>query len=437
MKRSLSLLAVVLLAFPMTSRAEPVYREIPFVKNVALGVPGTYTFRFSLWDAADPASPTGTMLWSESKKIRLTSPTLKHVLGSVDKTGNPLEPAYFTRQLWVQVERWNPITSTGVILGRRTKLTIVPYALASEAVPSGSLTSEEILDGSVTAADLADGTALAEILDDDGAGSGLDADLIDGRHAADLDAAYVDAGEPNSITVGMVADGAVTKPKLSAAGGTTGQVLSTNGTNLQWISPQNGDVTGVTAGSGLTGGGTAADVTLDVGQGTGILVSADTVSVDTSAIQRRVTASCADGAVRAIGSDGSVTCARETNVWHVEGAQYLYLASNTIVRELTVPGRLGTYVVTASGTLENNSDAHTRCSLTTGTAVEDGYRFDAWNSLYTEFPFSTTRAFTYACTSPPCYLPTELTFRLICTRPGGTAGNGRAVNASMVVMWFE
>jgi hypothetical protein len=36
----------------------------------------------------------------------------------------------------------------------------------------------------VPAANLADGAALAEILDDDGSGSGLDADLLDGQHAA-------------------------------------------------------------------------------------------------------------------------------------------------------------------------------------------------------------------------------------------------------------
>lgn len=38
--------------------------------------------------------------------------------------------------------------------------------------------------GVVTATMLADGAALAEILDDDGHGSGLDADLLDGQHAA-------------------------------------------------------------------------------------------------------------------------------------------------------------------------------------------------------------------------------------------------------------
>jgi hypothetical protein len=46
---------------------------------------------------------------------------------------------------------------------------------------TNSITSAMISDGAVTSSDLEDGAALAEILDDDGSGSGLDADMLDGQ----------------------------------------------------------------------------------------------------------------------------------------------------------------------------------------------------------------------------------------------------------------
>ncbi len=53
-----------------------------------------------------------------------------------------------------------------------------------------------------------------------------------------------------------------------------------DGSNITGIA---GDIEGVTAGSGLTGGGTTGTVTLNVGEGTGILANPDNVSVDMSA----------------------------------------------------------------------------------------------------------------------------------------------------------
>jgi hypothetical protein len=71
-----------------------------------------------------------------------------------------------------------------------------------------------------------------------------------------------------TVSNAQIADGSVTKPKLSAPGGSAGQVLGTDGSNLQWQSAGGaGTVTQVNTGTGLTGGPITSSGTVSIANG--------------------------------------------------------------------------------------------------------------------------------------------------------------------------
>jgi hypothetical protein len=87
------------------------------------------------------------------------------------------------------------------------------------------------------------------------------------------------ANSTSGIDKVIVANLVPTSVFANGSTGSSGDLLFSNGSAVYWGAAPAGGITSVTAGSGLTGGGSFGGITLDVGTGNGISVSSDAIAV--------------------------------------------------------------------------------------------------------------------------------------------------------------
>lgn len=121
---------LMLLSFGSAASADPVPQTLPMTFKTTLTADKSYSFTFSLFDAA----VGGTVVWVEAPPAKLKvsgSKTIKWTLGSLtpftDGIGGPVD---FSQQLWAEAR-------SGTKAFPRVKLAIVPYALWSATGAKG------------------------------------------------------------------------------------------------------------------------------------------------------------------------------------------------------------------------------------------------------------------------------------------------------------
>jgi hypothetical protein len=139
---------------------------------------------------------------------------------------------------------------------------------------------------------------------------------------------------------------AVDSSMADLLGGTTGQILAKNSnTNMDfvWITNDQGDITGITASSPLTGGGTSGAVTIGIQDGTTAQKGA--VQLENSTSSTSTTTAAVPASVKSAYdlADGAIAKTTVTT------------AGDIIFRNATVPTRLG--IGTANQVLRVNSGA--------------------------------------------------------------------------------
>ncbi len=178
---------------------------------------GSRDMTFSLYDALSG----GTLLWQEIRTVDLDQGVLNVNLGEITPFGGTEFTG--TRPVFVQIDVYNPASSSWEKMSPRQQLTSVPFALNAQSASSA---------GDATTLDGHDASAFAPF-----------------SHDHDKD--YVNEGQAGAVSTAMIADGAVTARQVRDNSLSAAKIIPDLVSSLDGVASDGGNID-LVGGSNIT-----------------------------------------------------------------------------------------------------------------------------------------------------------------------------------------